>query len=83
MDKSTGRKGISRIRPPWDSRFGARPNVLFPPAIRALWLDGWQQGYWDGYERAHAEYAALLDDIMRQLADDNAIEALEAERRAA
>lgn len=59
--RPTSRDKHTKTGPPWDARLGDRPTMLFPAAVRRLWLDGWEQGYLDGYQRAQEERRALDD----------------------
>lgn len=45
--------------PPHKSRAGDPPSMMWPPAPRRLWLDGWSTGWWAGYERAYEEMREL------------------------
>jgi hypothetical protein len=45
--------------PPHLSRPGEPPNMTWPAAVRRLWLDGWERGYWVGYYRALYERREL------------------------
>jgi hypothetical protein len=53
------RRALPSPTPPHLSRPGDPPGPLWPAATRRLWLDGWEQGYLDGYARAQYERAEL------------------------
>ena len=49
-----------QVQPPHLSKPGDPPNMLWPPAIRRLWLDGWCAGYWVGHAHGILEGRATF-----------------------